>query len=214
MSRIIVAIAGSTIASSSFAAVQTVNNLTDYNNAIAPSISIYDGFDGTTQNAVSVTTDIGIVGTLTNGTPFNPPDNYYNHPDFDLSEWGFALDRNNSVATRNVVWDLPDDTIGFWGEFVSVTGIDVSVVGGDGTWYDISEIIVGGPGDPPNPVEGFFGLVDNSGLDQVVFRVDPSFGSQFEIFWLTEMAINVIPAPSTAVLGLAGLGVLSGRRRR
>lgn len=214
MSRTLALIAASTLASMSYADVQTVTNITDYNNAVDPSISFFDGFDGSTQNAVSVTTDIGIVGTLTNGTPFDPPDNYYNHPDFDLSEWGFALDRNGGIATRNLVWDLPDGTIGFWGEWISVTGADVSIVNGDGTWYDISEIITGMPGDPPEGVDGFFGMVDNAGIDQVIFRVDPTFASSFEIFWLTEMGINVVPSPSTAALGLAGLTLMCRRRRK
>lgn len=190
-----------------------VNSLAAYDAAVAPSATIVDTFDGSTQNGVSLTTDIGIVSTLTNGTPFSPPDNWYNHPDFDLSEFGFALDRSGSVATRNVVWTFPETVFGFYGAFESVTGIDVGIGSTQGdvsTWFDISDVADPNPG--PNPASGFFGLVDNAGFDSVIFRVDPSFGSTFDVYWLTEMGISVIPAPAS--VGLLGLGLLAGARRQ
>ncbi|MEM1186628.1 MAG: hypothetical protein AAGI53_16685 [Planctomycetota bacterium] len=196
------------------AAAQTFDMLADYEAALGSTVTIVDTFDGSSQNAVSLTTDIGIVSTLTNGTPFSPPDNYYNDPNFGLSEFGFALDSSGSVATRNVVWDFQQTVYGFYGEFVSVTGIDVGIGSTEGEvtqWFDISDVADPNPGN--NPAEGFFGLVDTNGFDSVIFRVDPSFGSSFDVFWLTEMGISVVPTPgSIAVLGLGCVGV--ARRRR
>ena len=192
-----IAIASTMLTGAAMAAPVAVGSQTDYDNATGPANTTIDTFDGSTQNAVSITTDIGIVSTLTGGTPFDPPDHYYNHPDFDLSEFGFALDRGGSVATRNVVWTFPEEIIGFSGEFVSVTGIDVGIGSSAAEvtqWFDISDIA--DPNAGPNPAQGFFGLVDTDGFDSVVFRVDPSFGSSFDVYWLTEMAFStVVPCP-------------------
>jgi len=68
-----------------------------------------------------------------------------------------------------------------------------------------------------NAVNGFFGVVDPDGFDTALFRVDPSFGSSFDTYWLTEMGISTtaIPEPSTSVLfGFMLLTLIGHRRRR
>ena len=94
------------------------------------------------------------------------------------------------------------------------TPILISIDGGS-SWIDISVAITGDPVDNPvNPVSGFFGIVEPEGFDQALFRVDPSFGSTFEVYWLTSMGITTIPEPSSGViLGLALLVGLSRRSR-
>ncbi|MEM9353517.1 MAG: hypothetical protein AAGA92_10935 [Planctomycetota bacterium] len=200
------------LAASAYAAPTQYTSLTDYNNAVGSLLTTIDTFDGpTTSDADTIVTDIGILSETANGS-MALPSQFYNHPDFDLSEFGFVLDRLGGTAPRNILWTMPANTIGFYGEWVTVTGADVSINGLAGPWFDISEAI------NPNPnaqnVEGFWGIVDPDGITDVAFRVDPAFGN-FEIFWLTSMAITQVPEPASATLiGLAAAALAFPRRRR
>ena len=200
------------LAASADAAPTQYTSLTDYNNAVGSLLTTVDLFDDpTSSDADSIVTDIGILSETANGS-MSLPSQFYNHPDFDLSEFGFVLDRNGGTAPRNILWTMPADTIGFWGEWQTVTGADVSINGLNGPWIDISEAI------NPNPnaqnVAGFWGIVDPDGITDVAFRVDPAFGN-FEIFWMTSMAITQVPEPTSATLfGLSGAALCLTRRGR
>lgn len=210
---VLLGFAASMVGSTTHAAPVVVTSLTDYDNAVGPSITKVDEFDGTTSDANTLVTDMGIVSTVSNGD-LTLPSQWYNHPDFDFSEFGFFLDRNGNVGPRVVTWTFPEPVLGFYGEWVSVTEADVTIVGGHGTVYDISEAIDPNPG--VNPVDGFWGLVDPAGIEQVQFSVDPDFGSSAGIFWLTSMGIST-PIPEPSALGVilpAGLAGLAGSRRR
>ena len=107
---------------------------------------------------------------------------------------------------------MPANTIGFYGEWQTVTGADVSINGLAGPWFDISEAI--NPNPNAQDVAGFWGIVDPDGITNVAFRVDPAFGN-FEIFWLTSMGISQVPEPaSMAMFATAGAAALAFQRRK
>ncbi|MEM6855222.1 MAG: PEP-CTERM sorting domain-containing protein [Planctomycetota bacterium] len=215
-----VAVAVVATTSSTQAAIDTVATQSEFGAAInGRGVIVEEIFPAAIPSARTITFSTGVTSEAT-GSGFSTSfgDNSVLFPDTGPSDgFGefFTGIGASGVSPTTIVFTFPEPVFGFFAPFESATGIDVSVVG-DATLFDVSELGSATSGSN-QPFDGTFGVVTTGPTEtftQLVFSVDPAFGSSFETFGVDSFQFGVVPEPASAALLFSGLVALSVRRRR